>query len=366
MVKFGEVRLISNASILRDKKRGIFVWTKQEEHTMKKMWQLWLTAVLAVLLLTACGGTDNNQDKGTDNNASSTEQSGKDEGTDSEASEDAITYPLTITDARGKEITLEKAPETIISTLPSNTEILFELGLDDEIVAVDDYSDYPEAAKEKEKIGDMNLNIEKIISLNPDIVFGHEMSLPGSEAGYQQIRDVGIPVYVVKNAMNFDETYSTIEAIGEATNKPEEALKIVEDMKAKVEEVVAKTADVETPKRVIVETSDVPEIYVPGKNTFMQEILDKIGAENVVTEEGWIMISPEEIVKQNPDVMVIMHDYTPDVINSVKKRDGFADLTAVKEDQVVQVDANLTSRTGPRLSEGLEEVAKAVYPEAFK
>ncbi|MCM3756037.1 ABC transporter substrate-binding protein [Sporosarcina aquimarina] len=335
---------------------------------MKKMWQLWLTAVLAVLLLTACGGADGNKDKGTDNNGATTEQSDKENGSDSEASEDAdvATFPMTIKDATGVEITLEKAPETIISTLPSNTEILFALGLDDEIVAVDDYSDFPEDATQKEKIGDMNLNIEKIISMNPEMVFGHEMSLPGSEAGYQQIRDAGIPVYIVKNAMNFDETYSTIEAIGEATGKPEEAAKVVEDMKAKVEEVVAKTADIKTPKRVIVETSDVPEIYVPGKNTFMQEILDKIGAENVVTEEGWIMISPEDIVKQNPDVMVIMHDYTPNVINSVKKRDGFADITAVKEDQVVQVDSNLTSRTGPRLAEGLEEVAKAVYPEAFK
>ncbi|GKV69111.1 putative ABC transporter substrate-binding lipoprotein YvrC [Sporosarcina sp. NCCP-2716] len=336
---------------------------------MKKLWQLWLTAVLAVLLLTACGGTDDTKDKnGTDNSAATTEQSdsGKDSGSTTEDSTDTVTYPLTMTDATGQEITLEKAPEKIISTLPSNTEILFALGFDDEIIAVDDYSDYPEAAVNKDKIGDMNLNIEKIISLKPDIVFGHEMSLPGAEAGFQQIRDAGIQLFVVKNAMNFDETYGTIEAIGETVGKKGEAAKIVEDMKAKADEVAAKTKDVQDKRRVFVETSDVPEIYAPGKNTFMQEILDKIGAENVVTEEGWVMISPEEIVKQNPDVIVVMHDYTPDVVNSVKKREGFADLTAVKEDHVVQVDANLTSRTGPRLAEGLEEVAKAVYPEAFK
>ncbi len=336
---------------------------------MKKLWQLWLTAVLAVLLLTACGGTGDTKDKnGTDNSAATTEQSdsNKDSGSSSEDSADAVTYPLTVTDATGQEVTLEKAPEKIISTLPSNTEILFALGLDDEIIAVDDYSDYPEAAVDKEKIGDMNLNIEKIISMKPDIVFGHEMSLPGAEAGFQQIRDAGIPLFVVKNAMNFDETYGTIEAIGETVGKKDEAAKIVEDMKTKVDEVAAKTKDVQDERRVFVETSDVPEIYAPGKNTFMQEILDKIGAENVVTEEGWVMISPEEIVKQNPDVIVVMHDYTPDIVESVKKREGFAGITAVKEDRVVQVDSNLTSRTGPRLADGLEEVAKAVYPEAFK
>lgn len=335
---------------------------------MKKLWQFWLTAILAVLLLTACGSADNAKDSGSDNSTSTTEQSDSKKDADKESDDqaDAVAYPLTVTDATGEEITLDKAPETIISTLPSNTEILFALGLDDEIIAVDDYSDYPEAAQSKDKIGDMNLNIEKIISLNPDIVFAHEMSLPGAEEGFQQIRDAGINLYVVKNAMNFDETYGTIEAIGEATGKKAEAAQVIEDMKTKVDEVAEKTKDVKDKKRVFVETSDVPEIYAPGKNTFMQEILDKIGAENVVTEDGWIMISPEEIVKQDPDVIVVMHDYTPDVVNSVKKREGFADITAVKEDRVVQVDANLTSRTGPRLADGLEEVAKAVYPEAFQ
>ena len=331
---------------------------------MKKMWQLWLTAVLSVLLLTACGGTDDAKPNKVDDGTTTTEQTEKDNA--SEGTEDAATYPMTVTDATGEEITLEQAPESIISTLPSNTEILFALGLDEEIVAVDDYSDYPEQANDKEKIGDMNLNIEKIISMEPDIVFANEMSLPGAEAGFQQIRDAGINLYVVKNAMNFDETYTTIEDIGEAVDKSEEATTIIEDMKATVDEITEKTADIDTPKRVLVETSDVPEIYVPGKNTFVQEILDRIGAENVVTEEGWIMISPEEIVKQNPDVMIIMHDYTPDVVNSVKNRDGFGDVTAIKEDRVIQVDENLTSRTGPRLAEGLEEIAKAVYPEAFE
>ena len=90
-----------------------------------------------------------------------------------------------------------------------------------------------------------------------------------------------------------------------------------------------------------------------------------IGAENIVSEEGWVMIDPEKIVSDNPDVIVVMYSYVPDIIESVKKRDGFDSITAVKEDAVVQVDENLTSRTGPRLAEGLEEVAKAVYPEVF-
>ncbi|WP_339252020.1 ABC transporter substrate-binding protein [Sporosarcina sp. FSL W8-0480] len=319
---------------------------------MKKFWQLWLTAILATFLLSACG-TDNAKKDDTPKT------------TQNDVAKEA--FPLTLTDAVGNEITFDKAPETIVSMTPSNTEILFALGLNEEIIGVNDYDDYPAEALEKEKIGGMEFNVEKIVAMNPDVVFAHESGLSIGSEGLQQIRDAGITVFVVKNATNFDETYSTIETIGQATNKVAEAEKIISDMKAKVAEIIAKTDKVKAKnmKRVFIETSDAPEIYAPGKNTFMQEILEMISAENVVTEEGWVMISPEEIVNQNPDVILVMYSYVPDIVESVKNRAGFADITAVKEDAVVQVDENKTSRTGPRLAEGLEEVAKAIYPEVF-
>ncbi|MFS0690518.1 ABC transporter substrate-binding protein [Sporosarcina sp. 179-K 8C2 HS] len=321
---------------------------------MKKMWQLWLTAILATFLLAACGTENAEKD-----NKPATENTQK------EAKTAEAAFPVTLTDAVGNDITLEQAPETIVSMIPSNTEILFALGLNDEIVGVNDWDNYPEEALEKEKIGGQEFNVEKIVSMTPDIVFAHESMLGISDEGLQQLRDAGINVFVVKNAADFEETYETIETLGKATGKSEEAATIIEDMKAKVEEVLAKTATVENKKRVLIENSDAPEIYAPGKNTFMQEMLDMIGAENIVTEEDWVMISPEEIVSQNPDVILIMYSYVPDIVESVKNRDGFGDITAVKEDAVVQVNEDITSRTGPRLAIGLEEVAKAIYPEAF-
>lgn len=323
---------------------------------MKKIWQFWLTAILATFLLAACGTDDAKKDDTPVNGNSQT---------DDKTSEEVAEFPLTLTDALGNDITLEQAPETIVSMIPSNTEILFALGLNDEIVGVNDWDNYPEEALEKEKIGGQEFNVEKIVSMTPDIVFAHESMLGVSDEGLQQLRDAGINVFVVKNAADFEQTYETIETIGKATGKTEEATKIVEDMKAKVEEVLAKTATVENKKRVFIENSDAPEIYTPGKNTFMQQFLDMIGAENIVTEEGWVMISPEEIVSQNPDVILIMYSYVPEIVESVKNRDGFGDITAIKEDAVIQVDEDITSRTGPRLAQGLEEVAKAIYPEAF-
>lgn len=320
---------------------------------MKKIWQLGLTSILAVFLLAACGGT-------------AVDEKPKVDETQQENVAEGVEFPLTLTDAVDKEVTLEKAPEKIVSMISSNTEILFELGLNDEIIGVSDFDDYPAEALEKEKIGGQEFNVEAIVAMNPDIVFGHESGHDMGEDGYDQIRDAGIPVYIVKNATNFEETYDTITTIGEATNKVEEAAKIVTDMKAKVEEVLAKTETVKEKKTVFVETSPAPEIYTPGNNTFMQEMLDMVGAENVADDtEGWFMIDAEEILDRNPDVIIVMYDYIETAVEDVFARDGFDAITAIKEEQVIQVDENITSRTGPRLAEGLEAIAKAIYPEVF-
>jgi len=328
--------------------------------TMKNMWKLWLTAVLAVFMLAACGGTDAPEKE-------ATEDTPKEEVVDAPEVEvaDEAAFPVTITDGVNNEITIEKAPESIVSLMPSNTETLFALGLADVIVGVNDFDDYPPEVAEVDKIGGQEFNVEAIVAKNPDIVFAHGLNLGVGDAGLQQLRDAGITVFVVKDATNFEETYSTINTIGQATGKTVEAEKIVEDMKAKVEEIMTKTASAEKEKTVFVETSDVPDIYTPGVGTFTQEMFDMIGAKNMVTEEGWIKIDPEAIVKGNPDVILVIYDHVPDIIESVKNRNGFDIITAVKEDAVIQVDANKTSRTGPRLAEGLEEIAKAIYPEVF-
>lgn len=315
------------------------------------MKKLWLIIGMTLLVLVGCNEQDTLPAK-------------KEDSTEIGNSETA--FPLTMTDAVGQEITLEEPPTSIISMIPSNTEILFALGLDEEIVGVNDYESYPEKALEKEKIGGMEYNIEKIISLSPDIVFAHESIVGMADAGLQQLRDAGVKVYVVPDAKDFNLTYTTIEEMGRATGKNEEAQVIIKDMKAKVEEIQEKVAKVKTKKTVFVETSDVPEIYTPGNGTFMQEILTMVNAENIMADqEGWFQVSPEEIVSRNPDVMLITYDYVEGIVEKVKQRDGFDTVTAIKNNEIVQVDEDATSRPGPRLVEGLEEVAKAIYPEVF-
>jgi iron complex transport system substrate-binding protein len=319
-----------------------------------KKWMSWGSAVaVSAMLLSGCGTT--------------ADQTNEKDKTTQSAQQNA--YPMNVKDATGKEIAIKQEPSKIITLSPSITETLFALGLGDKVEGVTSNDDYPKEATEKPKVGDMNPNIEKIISLEPDFVMIDESSMSTAEAGLAQLRDAGITVFVVPTANSFDETYASIELIGKVTNKEDEAKKIVADMNAKIADVQQKINDSNVKERsVFVETSDAPDIYTAGNNSYMQEMFDLIGANNIAKDggENWYKIDAEAIVKGNPDVIIVKYDYVPNIVNKIKKRDGFDTITAVKENQIVQVDDNLTSRTGPRLADGLEEIAKAIYPEAFK
>lgn len=311
----------------------------------------WIISLLAVLLLAGC-----------------TEETPKTETkTEEEVSENTeVSFPLTVTDAVGNEVTIEEAPDSIISMIPSTTEILFALGLDEEVVGVTDYDNYPEAATTKEKIGAFEFNVEKMMALQPDLILAHESSWSSAEAGLQPLKDAGIPIYVVDNAMSFEETYGTIEAIGAVTGKVEAAEKVVTDMQTQVDDITTQLEAVETKKTVFIESSGDPEIYTAGQGTLMQELLDRIQAENLVADqEGWLLMNGEEIVSRNPDVIVLTYSYIENAIDVVKARPGYDQITAVQQDAVVQVNEDIVTRPGPRLAEALEELARAVYPEVM-
>ncbi|WNS75908.1 ABC transporter substrate-binding protein [Bacillus sp. DTU_2020_1000418_1_SI_GHA_SEK_038] len=324
---------------------------------MKKLYSLLFALLLAVGVLAGCGGS---AEEPKENNAEKETQPAQEEKAD---------FPVTIKDALDNEVVIESKPEKIVSLIPSNTEIAFGLGLGEEVVGVSDYDNYPAEASEKEKIGGMEFNVEKIISLSPNLVLAHASSAQSAEAGLQQLRDAGINVLIVNDAANFDEVFNSINMIGTATGKKVEAEALVESMKAKLEEIKEKAKAIkdEERKKVFVEVSPAPEIYAVGANTFMDEMLQMIHADNVVTEENWPKMDPEAVIERNPDVIITTHGYyTEDPVGNVLARDGWQDINAVKNNQVVDVDSDTVTRSGPRLVEGVELLAKAIYPETFK
>ena len=309
---------------------------------MNERWKRWFLApLLAVVLVLASCSADDPVSTG----------------------QEAVVEPfITMEDATGETVVLEREPETIATLLPSNTEIIYALGLGERVIGVSEFDTYPKEVEEVDVVSGTTLNVESLIEKAPDLVLAHEMQMNASE-GIDQLRQAGIPVFVVKNASNFEETYETIVQIGELTNRTEEAEAIVATMQQRVDAVFEKTKSIETPRRVFIETSDVPDIYTAGANTFPDEMLSFLHAENVVTEDDWFVIDPEAIIERNPDVYIIMYDYVPDIVERVKARDGFSTIQAIQDDRIVQLDEDLISRQGPRLVDGLEQLAEAIYPE---
>lgn len=319
---------------------------------MKKFYSLFLAMLLVVGVLAGCGETK-------------TENNNKEQSTAQEAA-----FPVTIKDASDQEVVIEEKPEKLVSLMPSNTEIAFALGLGEELVGVSDYDNYPQEAAEKEKVGGMEFNVEKIISLNPDVVLAHASSAHNSTEGLQQIRDAGIDVVIVNDASTFEDVYKSMKMIGQATGTEAEADKLVADMKEKLAAIKEKAATISDSdqKSVYIEVSEEPNLFTTGKNTFMQEMLDTINAKNIISEEGWIQVDQEAVIAANPDAIITTYgaysEKSP--IDQINSRKGWQEITAVKEKQIVDVDSDMVTRSGPRLVEGVEAVAKAVYPDVFK
>ena len=254
--------------------------------------------------------------------------------------------------------------------MPSNTEILFELGLGDKVIAVTENDAYPEEVLDLDTVGDFEINVEKIISLDPDLVLAHESSVASSFDAYEQIQDAGINVYFVLDATSIEETYDSITEIGQITGANQAAEEVIADMKAGFAEIEAIVNNIEEDekKTVLFEISPEPEIFTGGKGTFFDELIEVIGAENVAGDlDGWPQIDPESIIDLNPDVILTVYgEYVEDAIEQVLNRDGFSEVTAVKEKAVYDVDEDMVSRPGPRLVDGAREIGQAVYPEHFK
>lgn len=321
---------------------------------MKKLNGLLAVFLLAAGLLAGCGGKEEPINENTDRK------------TADEAAETG--FPITIKDGLDKEVKIEKKPEKIVSLIPSNTEIVYAIGAGNEVVGVNENDNFPEEAAKKEKVAGMELNVEKIVSLDPDLVLAHGSAADVWEAGLNQLEESGITVLVVPNAESFNETFETIQMLGKATGHEKEAENVVQEMKSKLEALRTKAKEIkeEDQKTVFVELSPAPEIYASGKNTFMDEMLAAIHAKNAVDEEGWPKMNEEAIIAMNPDVIIVNYNYVENAADHVMARTGWQDINAVKEKRVVEVDEDLLSRSGPRLIEGVEELAKAVYPDVFK
>ncbi|UXS75310.1 ABC transporter substrate-binding protein [Staphylococcus chromogenes] len=263
-------------------------------------------------------------------------------------------------DETGK--TTNKVPNRIISLIPSNTEILYELGLGDHVVGVSTVDDYPKEVRHKTQFDAMKLNKEALIKAQPDLILAHESQKASQEKVLKSLENSGIKVVYVKDAQSLNEMYQSFEQIGQATNKEKEAQTLVKETKANVEKVVNKAKSRKEQPKVFIEIASEPEIYTVGKQTFMNDMLTKLKAKNVFGDhKGWPTVSKEDIIKKNPDVMLTTSGIsTKEYQSLVQQRSGFEDLNAVKKQRVEALNDDLLSRPGPRIDEAMKKLSDAI------
>jgi len=273
------------------------------------------------------------------------------------------------TDGLGREITLEATPQRIVSLAPSNTEILFAIGAGSQVVGRDEFSDYPAEAASIESIGGSfgEYNVEAIVALEPDLVLAAEINTPEL---VKQLEDLGLTVFYLKNPITLEEMYVSLDIVGQLSGH--DVTELIDSLEARVAAVDEKIAPISARPTVFyeIDATDAAKPYSYGPGTFGDLLIQRAGGANLVTLAGitdaYPQVSLEQIVAANPSVIVLgdsMWGVTPE---SVLARAGWETLDAVKNNQIFAFDDNMVSRPGPRLVDGLEQLAKLLHPELFK
>lgn len=280
----------------------------------------------------------------------------------------ATPVPLTFVDGLGRSITLDSPAQRVVSLAPSNTEILFAIGASAQVVGRDEFSDYPAEAKPLPTVGGSfgEYNNEAILALRPDLVLAAEINTPEQ---VQALQDLGLTVYLLANPKDMPGMYDNLLTLARMTGHEDEAVGLAGALKERVAAVEEKIKSASSQPSVFYEfdSTDPNAPYTAGPGTFVDLLIDLAGGSNVGGALGspWAQISVEELVVQDPQVILLgdaAYGVTPE---AVAQRPGWEALTALKEGRVYPFDDNLVSRPGPRLVDGLEKLAELIHPELY-
>ena len=265
-----------------------------------------------------------------------------------------------VVDDLGRLVGINGTPQRIISLAPSNTEILFALGLGDKVVGVTMYCDYPAEAQDKEKVGDYyGPDIEKMIALQPDLILAtdfHRFDL------IPTLEEQGVAVFAVA-PQTLQDVLESIQKIGQITGKEAEALELVNGMESKIEGIEEQTEELAERPRVFYMTWYDP-MWTVGRNTWIDELINMAGGMNIFSEnfEGGAMVQIEWVILHDPQI-IITSEWSYDwALNATE----LASTDASQTGRIHTFDDDLAQRPGPRLVDGLEWFAHLIHPEIFE
>ena len=275
------------------------------------------------------------------------------------------TAEKTVTDQLGRSITMPDAPSRIVSLAPSITEILYALRLEHRVVGATQFSDFPEEAKLLPKVGSyVNLDIEKIVSLRPDLCLATKDGNPKDVITL--LDSLNIPVYAV-NPRNLNKVMETVREIGALLNADERANLVIAKMRQRIDNVLARVAKSGRRPRVFYQIGISP-IVSAGTDTFIHELIEMAGGENLAKgPAAYPRFSQEQILALAPEIFIITSMARGEVFEKVKAEwSQWPSIPAVKNNRILLVDSNLLDRPTPRLVDGLEMLAELIHPELFK
>lgn len=260
---------------------------------------------------------------------------------------------VTVTDMKGREITLDAPATRIVALTAADCEILCALGAGDALVGRGEFCDYPESVLAVPSVqSGSETNLEQIIALQPQVLLMGTMAQSVEQV--KQLEDAGIRV-VVSEAKDIEGTYTAIRLIGALMGKDAEASALVDSMTASF--ATLQSAAVGKGKTVYFEVSPLQYgLWTAGKGTFMNEIADMLGLTNIFADvDSWAEVSEEQVLQRNPDYIVTISMYYgegPTPVDEILARGGWADITAVKNGDVLNLANNELTRPGPRLTDG--------------
>ena len=275
----------------------------------------------------------------------------------------AMAESLTVKDFEEREITLSKPAERIVVLMPADCEILYAIGAGDKIVGRGEFCNYPEEILEVEAVkSGQEMNLEQVLALKPDLVIATKMA--HSKENIEALEKAGVPSLVI-DAQNIEGVYKAIETIGKVVGKENEASDLIADMKKGFEEVIKKV-DGKKLGTVYYEVSPLQwGLWAAGGGTFLDEIGNMLGLENIFADQdAWAQVSEEQVINLNPDYIVTTSMYFgegPKPDEEILSRKGWEDSAAVKSSDGYNADNDLITRPGPRLVDAANDFYNFLY-----
>lgn len=272
---------------------------------------------------------------------------------------------LSLKDEAGREVSFPYPPKRIVSLAPNITEILFGLGLDEEVVGISIHCNYPDKVKNRVRVGSyISIDFERVISLKPDLILATGAGNPREVV--EKLERLGFPTYVIF-PKKFDDVLKSIRHIGQVVGKEREAFSLAQSMNMRREKIVDRTRSLPRPK-VFLQIGESPIVTV-GKGSFGDDLIHLAGGENIAgaDREMYPRLGIEEILKRSPEVLLVSSmNPQGDYERVLREWKRWKMIPAVREGRIHLIDSDLIDRPSPRLIEGLETMARLIHPERFK